>query len=185
MCKPISFFKKFTLAILVLTVGLVAIPASGAFAAGFQDQITPLANQALSNVRLEQTWAGAQAAYQIQGDRLAKADTFISKVQTLIEKATQKGWDISSVQAALDAFIAAIPAAQSAHDLGAAIISSHNGFDASGNVTDRAKAITTVKALGQVLKSTRAAMDGTGLALRNALKALRDSHPSAQAPQTP
>jgi len=136
--------------------------------------------------RLEQIWARAQTVYQRQSDRLAKADEFLTKAQFLIDKANQKGWDTSAVKAALNTFTAVIPAAQAAHIPGAAIIASHNiGFNADGKVTDRAAAIKTVKALDQVLKGTRAAMNGTGQALREAVKAFRDAHRPAQAPATP
>ncbi len=186
MSKLIPFFKKFALAALVLAIGLAALPAAGACAAGLQDETTPPANQPANNKRLvEQIWARAQTAYQRQGDRLAKADEFLAKAQSLIDKANQKGWDTSAVQAALNAFAAVIPAAQAAHDPGAAIIASHNGFDADGKVTDRAAAAETVKALGQALKDTRAAMNGTGQALREAVKDFRDAHQPAQAPATP
>jgi hypothetical protein len=43
-------------------------------------------------------------------------------------------------------------------------------------VTDRTQAIATVKALQQVLKDTRTAMDGTGRALLQALRDLRAAH---------
>ncbi len=171
MSKLTPFFKKFALAALVLAIGLAALPAAGASAAGLQEETTPP-----DNSRLEQAWARAQAVYQRQDERLAKADEAIAKVQSLIDKANQKGWDTSAVQAALDALAAVIPAAQAAHAPGAAIIASHNGFDASGKVTDRTAAVETVKALGQVLKDTRAAMNGTGQALREAIKAFRDAH---------
>jgi len=185
MSKLIPFFKKFALAALVLAIGLSALLAAGASAAGLQDETTPPANRPANNERLEQIWARAQTAYQRQSDRLAKADDFITKAQSLIDKANQKGWDSSAVQAALNAFAAVIPSAQAAHDPGAAIIASHNGFDADGKVTDRAAVVETVKALGQVLKGTRVAMNGTGQALREAVKAFRDAHRPAQAPATP
>jgi hypothetical protein len=221
MTMFISIFKKFSLAALVLAIGLVALPAASAPAAGLQDETTPPANPpanrvvpvpardgvvpvpvrdgivpvpardgvvpvpARGNERLEQIWARAQTVFQRQGDRLAKADDFLAKAQPLIDRASQKGWDTSAVQAALNAFAAVIPAAQAAHDPGAAIKTSHNGFDADGNVTDRAAAIETVKSLGQVLKDTRAAMNGTGQALREAVKAFRNAHRPALAPTTP
>jgi hypothetical protein len=194
MSKLILFFKKFALAALVLAIVLVALPAASASAAGLQDQTTPLANQPANGVvpvpardttRLEQIWARTQTTYQRQGDRLAKAEAFITKAQSLIDKATQKGWDTSAIQAALNAFAAVIPAAQAAHDPGADIITSHNGFDANGKVTDRAAAIETVKALRQVLMDTRAVMNGTGQALRAAVRAFRDAHRPVQAPTNP
>ncbi len=188
------------------------VPVSARGAAGLQDETTPPANRPANGVipvlakqsrflrispgsrtghgardyqRLEQIWARAQTAYQRQGDRLAKADEFLTKAQFLIDKANQKGWDTSAVKAALNAFTAVIPAAQAAHIPGAAIIASQNGFDADGKVTDRSAAVETVKALGQVLKDTRAAMNGTGQALREAVKAFRDAHRPGQAPATP
>ena len=176
MYKFIPFIKKFALAALVLAIGLAVLPATGASAAGLQDPTTPPTTQAANFPRVELAWARAQNVYQREGDRLDKADVFIAKAQSLINKATQKGWDTSAVQAALNAFAAAIPAAQAAHDSGAAIIASHNGFDANGKVTDRTAAIATVKALVQVLKDTRAGMNGTGQALREAIKAFRDAH---------
>ena len=164
------------------------VPVSARGAAGLQDETTPPANRpangvvpvlakqprflrispgsrtghgARDNERLEQIWVRAQTAYQRQSNRLAKTDEFLAKAQSLMDKANQKGWDTSTFQAALNAFAAVIPAAQSAHDPGAAIIASHNGFDADGKVTDRAAAFKTVKALSQVLKDTRTAMNGT------------------------
>lgn len=185
MIKLASYFKKITLAILVLTLGLVALPTSGAFAAGLQDQTTPPANQALSNVRLEQAWARAQMVYHRQGSLLSLADGFIARAQNLIDKANGKGWDTSAVQAALDAFKSVIPAAKAAHLPGEAIIDNHNGFTSDGKVTDRAAAIATTQSLFQVIKDTRTAMNGTGRALRDAIKAFREAHHPGQAPVTP
>ena len=177
MSKLTPFFKKFALAALVLAIGLAVLPAASASAAGLQDPTNPPNNQPAANgARLERAWARAQAVYQRQGNRLDRADAFIAKIQTLIDKATAKGWDTSAVQAALDAFNAVIPAAEAAHAPGAAIIASHNGFDADGKVTDRAAAIDSLKALVQVIKDTHTAMNGTGQALRDTIKAFRAAH---------
>jgi len=168
-----ALFKKIALAALVLAIALAAFPFAGASAAGLNGQ-----NNALpDNTRLENRWARQQATYQRQSDRLANASTFISKVQALIDKAKGKGWDTSAVQAALNALSAVIPAVQVAHAPGAAIITSHAGFDATGKVTDRTTAIATAKSLAQVLKDTRTAMNGTWKALHEAVKALRQAHP--------
>jgi hypothetical protein len=190
MSNLTPFFKKFALAALVLAISLAALPAAGASAAALHDETTPPANAAVpvsarDNQRLEQAWARAQTAYQRQSDRLAKTGEFITNAQSLIDKANQKGWDTSALQAALNAFAAVIPAAQAAHNPGAAIIASHNGFDAAGKVTDRTAAVETLKALGQVLKNTHLAMDGTGEALRAAVKAFRDAHRPTRAPVVP
>jgi hypothetical protein len=180
-----TFIKKFVLVFTILAIGLVAFPAVSVSAADFQDETTPPASQPSKTERLERIWARAQTVFQRQGFLLARADEFLSRAQILIDKANQKGWDTSAVQTALDAFAAVIPAAEAAHAPGAAIIASHNGFNSGGNVTDRAAAIETVKALVQVLKDTRASMDGTGQALRVAVKALRDAHRPELAPGNP
>ena len=178
MSKFVPFFKKFALAALVLAIGLAALPAVSASAAPLHDETTPPANQ----IRLDALWAREQAVYTREGNLLAKANDFIAKVQVLIDKANAKGWDTSAVQAALNAFSSVIPAAQAAHDKGAAIIANHAGFSADGRVTDRATAVATVKALGQVLKDTRTAMNGTGKALREAIKTFREAHPKPGVP---
>jgi hypothetical protein len=176
-----SILKKIMLAALVLAIGLAALPAASASAAGLQDKTNQPVNDFVSisaqdYPRLERAWSRAQAAYQRQDNRLARADAFIARVQSLIDKAVTKGWDTSAVQAALNALTAVIPDVQAAHDPGAAIIASHAGFDANGLVTDRTSAVATVKALVQVLKDTHTAMNGTGQALRAAVKAFRDAH---------
>lgn len=186
MSKTTSLLTKFVLAVLVLGLGLSALPVSGVGAsAGLADESNPPSTDRLSSERLEQAWARLQTAYARQGERLDKADEFIARVQTLIEKVSAKGWDTSAVQAALDAFAAAIPAAQAAHEPGAAIIASHAGFDESGKVTDRAAAIETVKALGQVLKDTHTARNGTGEALRDAIRAMFEAHGGSESPALP
>jgi len=179
MFKITALFKKIVLAAMVLAVSLAALPFVSASAAGSNDPATPPANQSLSSFRLEQNWVREQATYQREDNRLDNASTFIAKVQVLINKAKGKGWDTSVVQAALDAFAAVIPAAKAVHAPGAAIIASHAGFDAAGKVTDRTAAIQTTKALAQVLKDTRSAMNGTGKALREAIRAFRDKHPGS------
>ncbi len=156
----------------MLVIGAAALPLAGASAAGLNGQ----SNALLDNSRLERVWAREQAVYQREGTRLANASNFFARVQALIDKATRKGWDTSSVQAALNALSAVIPAVQAAHAPGAAIIASHIGFDTNGKVTDRTTAVATAKSLAQVLKDTRIAMDGTGLALRAAIRAFRDAH---------
>jgi hypothetical protein len=172
MFKMTVLFKKIALVALLLVLGVAALPVNGVSAAGPNDQ----ANPQVDNYRLERVWAREQTIYQREGKRLENASNFIARVQALIDKANQKGWDTASVQAALNALSAVIPAVQTAHTPGAAIIASHAGFTPNGEVTDRTVAIATVKSLSQILKDTRAAMDGTGKALREAIRAFRDAH---------
>ena len=181
MFKMTASLKKLVLVILALAIGLAAFPLTGVSAASLKEQIAPPAKQS-NNSPLERVWTREQSVYQREGDLLAKAGGFITKAQALIDKANQKGWDTSAVQAALNAFSAVIPAAQAAHDKGSAIITGHAGFDANGKVTDRATAVATAKALAQVLKDTHTAMNGSGKALRQAIKAFRQAHRNTATP---
>jgi hypothetical protein len=172
MLKITILIKKIVPVVLVLAIALAAFPLAGASAAGLNVQPTAVPD----NTRLENLWVRVQATYQVQGNRLSDASTFISRVQTLIDKANAKGFDISAIQAALNAVSAVIPAVQAAHAPGAAIITSHAGFDATGKVTDRTTAIATVKSLAQVIKDTRTATNGTLKSLHDAVKAFRQAH---------
>ncbi len=176
MSRLTSLLSKLVLSVLLVGLVLTVSPIGAASAAGLSDETPP------NNERLEQAWARLQSAYARQGERLEKADELVARVQALIEKANARGWDTSAVQTALDAFVAALPAAQAAHEPGAAIIASHAGFDENGKVTDRAAAVETVRSLAQVLKSVRTAMNGAGEALFQALRALREAHPRPQQP---
>jgi len=181
MSKIVSALQKPLLILLILATGLLAFPTAGALAAGSDSMGTPPTGQP-DNSRLENAWARQQQVFQRQSDRLSKAGDLISKVQALIEKANGKGWDTSAVQAVLRAFQSAVQNAQSVHAGGTRLIAAHAGFDASGKVTDRTQAVTTVKALHQVIQDTRVALNGTGKALVQALKDLRAAHKPASAP---
>jgi len=181
MIKISDLFTKAVLVTVVLALGLAAFPLSGVAAAGLEapatPPTTPVAASKPDYPRLERLWKLEQARYQREENLLSKTDGFIARIQTLLDKASQKGWDVSAVQAALDAFAGAIPAAQAAHVPGEAIIRTHSGFNANGEVTNREKAVETVKALAQVLKDTRAAMNGTVRALWQAIREFKQQHP--------
>ncbi len=182
-----SFMKKFTLVLMVLAIGLAAFPLSGASAESLQEPQNPPAQPAAKPdyTRLEAAWAREQVLYEREGKLLDAAAGFIAKVQTLIDKANQKGWDTSAVQAALDAFEVVIPAAQAAHAPGAVIIDEHAGFNPNGKVVHPEEALETVKDLRQVLRNTRLAMDGTGKALLQAIREFRQSHRNPAPATTP
>ena len=121
-------------------------------------------------------WRHLQNLYKRQGGRLTRSENAQNIAQTLIENAKVKGWDVSALQTALDAFSAALPEAKEAYSIGAEIIANHNGFDIKGKVTKPTDALDTLEDLRTVLKNTRAAMKGTGESLVEALKAFRETH---------
>ena len=177
--KLTSLTRKMLLAVLVLAIGLAALPLTSVQAQGLNQEGAPR-----DNSRLEAVWAREVAAYNRAEARLAGVNEFIAKVQDGIKRANDKGWDTSAVQAALDAFQDAVQDARPILNSANGIVNSHKGFDDSGKVTDRTQAIETVKELGQHLKDAHAAMNGTGKALHEALKAFREAHRPAQTPTT-
>ena len=103
----------------------------------------------------------------------------------MIDRAKENGKDVSALQAALDAFESAIKEAHPIYEGGKGIINSHQGFDANGKVTDAEKAKETVQAMHDKLQEVKAAMNGTGKALREATRDFRQANPRPAKTQTP
>ena len=72
-----------------------------------------------------------------------------------------------------DAFEEALKDAHPVYESGKSIANSHQGFDENGKVTDAEKARETVKVMGEKLREIKDAMDGTGKALRDAIRDFR------------
>jgi hypothetical protein len=168
----ILLFRKTVLLALVVALGVASLPFISVSAAG-QAQI--------SNERLEKTWARQLRIYALMG----RTDNFVEKAQQLIERASENGKDVSALQAALDAFETALKDAQPIYESAKGIVNSHQGFDDNGKVTDAEKAQETVRAMGEKLKEIKAAMDGTGKSLREALRAFRQANPRPGSTSTP
>jgi gas vesicle protein len=170
-----TLFRKTILLALVAALGMAAMPFVSASAAGEYDP-TPPPQERISNERLERVWARQLRIYE----RMGRTDEFVAKVQKLIDRAKENGKDVSPVQAALDAFKAAVKNAQPTYESIKGIINSHPGFDSNGKVTDPEKAKETVKAMHEKFKEIRDTMNGTGKALREAIKAFREANPRPQ-----
>ena len=176
-----SIFKKTLLFALVAALVAASLPFVSVSAAGLNDPLPPQGQ--LSNERLERVWARQLRLYEKIGNGFEGSDAFVEKVQKLIDRASETGKDVSAVQAALDAFEAALKEAHPIYESCKGIINSHQGFDSNGKVTDPEKARETVRAMGEKLKEIKAAMNGTGRALRDAIKAFREANP--RPPKTP
>lgn len=178
-----KFLKNTVLFALAVTLALAAFPLISASAAGQNDPSTPPPNLS-SNERLEKVWARQLQFY----DRFGRADEWIDKAQRLIDRAKANGRDVSAVQAvqaALDAFDAAVKTAHPIYESMKGIVSSHQGFDENGKVTDSAKARETVQAMHAKIQEIKTVMNGTGKALREAIKAFRQANPRPQPTNTP
>ena len=177
MIKLSLLFKKAVLVALVAALALVALPITSAYASGLSDPTNPPNDPTkLTDERLEQIWARMQRIYERQGRILERADRMVEKIQNLIDRMNENGKDTTALQAALDAFEDALKEAHPVHESARGIIHSHQGFDATGHVTDHEKAVETVKELGGKLKEVRQIIGEPGKALRQALKAFRDAH---------
>lgn len=176
-----TLFKKTILIALVAALGMASLPFVSVSAAGEYDPPVPPEKQ-LSNERLEQIWARQLERYERIGKGFERDDAFIERVQKLIDRARENGKDVSDVQAALDAFEAALKDAHPIYESAKGIVNSHQGFDENGKVTDPAKAQETVSAMRAKFQEIKEAMNGTGKALREAIRAFREANPRPPRP---
>ena len=168
------FFKKTILVALIAALGLTSLSAFSVSAAGLSAP-TALAQQQMqiTNERLERIWERQLRRYE----RMGRADEFIERVQKLIDRAEANGKDASAVQAALDAFAAAVKEANPIYESMKGIINSHQGFDDNGKVTDTEKAKETIQSMHEKFQEIKTVMNGTGQALREAIRAFREANP--------
>jgi hypothetical protein len=169
---------------LMLALGVASLPFVSASAAGEYDPPVPPDRQ-ISNERLERVWARQLRLYERIGNGFEREDAFIERVQGLIDRANEDGKDVSAVQAALDAFEAAVKEARPIYESANGIVKSHQGFDENGKVTDPAKAQETINAMRGKLQEFKDAMSGTRRALHEAIKAFREANQRPQPTQTP
>ncbi|MFH2103057.1 MAG: hypothetical protein ABIJ39_06840 [Chloroflexota bacterium] len=175
MSKISVLLKKVLLVLLIAGIGLSAMPITSVAASGLADEADP-PRQQMETARITQAYARLVEWYNRQSSWMDQSDAIIARVQNLIDQATARGLDASAVQAALNAFAAAVPNAKVYNQQAGAIVASHPGFDDSGNVTDPRQAIETVRSLHQALKTAHDTMNGTGMALKEAIKAFIEAN---------
>jgi hypothetical protein len=179
-----TLFRKTILLALLMALAAASLPFVSASAAGEYDPPVPGERQ-ISNERLERIWARQLRRHERIGNRFERDDAFIERIQAWIDRAEANGKDASAVQAALDAFEAAIQDAHPIYESAAGIVNSHQGFDEIGKVTDPAKAQETVHAMRAKFQEMKDAMNGTGRALHQAIKAFRQANPPPRPTPTP
>ncbi len=166
-----KLFKKTVLFALVAALGLASLPFVSV--AAQSSTPTPAPQGQLSNERLGRVWARQLRRYQ----RMGRANIFVDRIQMLIDRAKANGKDVSAVQAALDAFKAALKNAQPIYESTKGIVNSHQGFGDSGKVIDPVTAQQTVLAVHAKFQEIRTALNGTGKALRDAIRTFRQANP--------
>lgn len=153
-----------------LVAGLALLPA---YAAGSPDTGTPPGplNTALSNLyQREQNWLG------VQSNTLTDANTIAVNMQNWINTLKSQGKDTAALEAALAAFNGQIATAQSAHDTASGVLSAHAGFDGSGQVTERAQAVTTLRQAYQSLQQAHLTLVSAAVNLRLAVRTWINAH---------
>ena len=170
-------FKKMILLVLVAVLSLSVLPISSVSASGLRDDTTPPVKKEQSGERLEKVWARALRVNERVGKRFEQANKVIVRIQTLIDKANEKGMDTTAVQNALTVFSASVAEARPIYESAQAVIAGHEGFDANGKVVDAEKALATVKSLGESLREIRALTTEKGKALRSTINAFREANP--------
>jgi hypothetical protein len=169
-----NIFKKMILAVLSAALVFAAFPVTSAFAQGENPPKGELTNE-----KLEQIWARQLTNYEKIGKGFENTDAQIAKFQARIDKAAENGKDVAALQAALDAFAAALKSAKPVYESMNGIVNSHQGFDASGKVTDAEKAKSTVQEMRTKMQELKSSMGGTGKVLREAMKAFREANKPA------
>ena len=124
----------------------------------------PLDTLLSSIYQREQAWLG------IQSNTLTDANTIAVNAQNWINTLKGQGKDTTALSAALTTFNGQVAAAQSAHDTAAGILSAHDGFDASGQVTNASTAAGTLRKAYQSLQSAHLTLLSAGINLRLAVR---------------
>jgi predicted TIM-barrel enzyme len=134
---------------------------------------------------LKKTFGKERDRLTKQAGNLDKTNTVVTRMQALISNTTAKGLDTAELEAALAAYQSQISDARSVHEMASGILSTHLGFDASGNVTDLATAKQTVIDARQALVNAANQMIQAVKNLRQAVRAWQAAHPSPTPSATP
>jgi hypothetical protein len=105
--------------------------------------------------------------------RLELSHTVSESTQAYIDSQKNAGKDTAALESALEAFNQAILDAETANAAAANLLASPAGFDANGQVTDRAEARQTLRSAGQSLRQAHTAITKGTLTLRLAVQAYR------------
>ncbi len=132
---------------------------------------------------LEKAFTAEQNRLGIQQSNLDKTGAVVTRVQTLIDSAKAKGEDTSALESALATFQSQIASGRSAHATASNILSTHDGFNPNGKVTNVTTARQTVLDARQALKEAGDILTQAVKDLRAAVKAWQGAHPQA-APTT-
>jgi hypothetical protein len=172
MSNMVLQVRKGLLILMVASVGVSFAPLEVAHAQSLSESPSPSVRGEI----LERIWARQQRRLDRLELFLEHAQQRIGSAQELIDRAAANGKDVAALQAALDDFAAAVKLAHPILESTKGIVSSHQGFDASGKVTDVSKAGATIAEMGQKLDAIRDVVLGPAKALRDAVRSFREAN---------
>lgn len=174
--KTMMLIKRSIMVALVAALTVAAFPLNVAYAAGQFDPPAPPVNRVPSDNRLEGIWQRMNNGYEHLGKFFDKSDDLSGRAEKMIARLKEAGESTAQLEAALKAYEDAVQAAKPVYESCNGIVTSHKGFDASGNVTDAAQAIQTIGDLGSKLTQIRDALDGKVKELVELMKSIREDH---------
>lgn len=166
-----------TLGLAIVAALLVfALPATSVAAQSPTPQPkTPQAAGARIDTRLARLYQAAQKLLDRQAKNLERADKFSAAVSNRIAKLKAAGKDTSAIETALDQFQKDVSQARQKHETAATLLAAHAGFDANGQVTDRAAARDTLKNVNSPLREAHKLIADAFKTVRQAFKQLRQA----------
>ena len=169
--KTILLSVVSVLALLAVVLGTFA-PTVTAAAQG----INPPPTEAVK-AKLESAYQRELNWLNVQTTNLSRAGVVSARIQTLINAAQAKGFDVSGLVNTLNKFNTDIANAQVMHDAAASILNAHEGFNVQGKVNDATAARQTLKDARSNLQSAHDSLVAAFLDLRTAVTAWREAHP--------
>lgn len=179
MNKIISISIKVMLSAAILaTAAFNLIPVGSVFASFSADDTTPPQSTPQGEKKpLDQVFQAEQKAHEHQGELLTKAATASSKISELIARAKSKGKDTTALEKALADFNTKIGEIRLTYDQTGKLIKEHQGFDATGKVTDREQALKTVEAVHKGNQDVRQSLAEAMKSLKGAGQDYRKANP--------
>jgi hypothetical protein len=159
-----------------LGLGLATTSIGPARAQGVAEPPVPPVTGEAAAGRLERVWLRQQRALNRLEFMFDHAQQRLDRAQEWIDRAKENGKDVAAIQAALDELAAALEDARPVFDSAQALMASHKGFDANGNVIDADLARQTVDAMDSKLREIRNILLHPGRALGDAIRAFRDAN---------
>ena len=151
---------------LTLSALFIVAPSTSVSAADLQQDGT----------HLENLLKREQIVITNQQERLNLSNQAVNAAQQWIADLQAEGKDTAALQTALTAFQNSIAQAQSSFDTAKGILDAHAGFDASGNVTDRAQALKTVVDAGRAERQFHLTITQATINFRTAVHEYRQSN---------